>query len=110
MARLLVLVATEPPLTRETIAVALQQVRPDMDTIAADPAALAEDIARYHPDVAITSQHHATVEARVPSWVQLSADGGNAGVTSVLGRRQEREHLRFADLVAVVDQTPCVAA
>jgi hypothetical protein len=60
--------------------------------------------------VAITSQHHATVEARVPSWVRLSADGGNAGVTCVLGRRQEREHLRFADLVTVVDQTPGVTA
>jgi DNA-binding NarL/FixJ family response regulator len=110
MSRLLILVATEPPLTREAIAVALQQVRPDIDTIAADPAALAEDIARYHPDVAIISDRHDTVEARVPTWVRLSPNGGNAAVASVVGRRQEIAHLRLADLVSLVDQTPGVAA
>jgi hypothetical protein len=46
-----------------------------------------------------------TVEATVPSWVRLSTDGGNAAVTSIVGRRQETDHLSFADLVALVDQT-----
>ena len=104
MARLLVLVANDPPLAREAIAVALHQVRPDIDAVAVDPAALTTDIARYHPDVAITSERNVMVEATVPSWVVLSPEGGNAAVTSVVGRQQETKHLRFADLVAVVDQ------
>jgi hypothetical protein len=110
MSRLLALVTTDPPLTRAAIAAALQQVRPEIDTIMGEPAALTEDIARYHPDVAITSDRHATVEARVPTWVRLSPHGGNAAVASVVGRRQEIAHLRLADLVSLVDQTPCVAA
>jgi hypothetical protein len=110
VARLLVLVTTDPPLTRAAIAAALQQVRPEIDAITGDPAALTEDIARYHPDVAITSDRHATVEARVPTWVRLSPHGGNAAVASVVGRRQEIAHLRLVDLVSLIDQTPCLAA
>ena len=104
MARLLVLVANDPPLAREAIAVALQEVRPQVDAIAVDPVDLKADVDRYHPDVAICSELTQVVEAAVPSWVVLSADGGNEAVTSVVGKRQELEHLRFADLVAVVDR------
>jgi hypothetical protein len=105
MARLLVLVANDPPLAREAIAVALRQVRPDIDAIVVDPAALTADIARYHPDLAICSELNVMVEATVPSWVLLSPEGSNVAVTSVVGRRQEADHLSFADLVAFVDQT-----
>jgi hypothetical protein len=105
MARLLVLVANDPPLAREALAIALQQVRPDIDTIAVDPAALPAEIDRYHPDLAICSERNITVEATVPTWVLLDPDGGNAAVTSMVGTRLETEHLRFADLVALVDRT-----
>jgi hypothetical protein len=110
MARLLVLVANDPPLAREAIAIALHEVRPDIDTIAVDPAALAGDVARYRPDVAICSERNGTVEATVPSWVLLSAEGGNAAVTSVVGSRQDTDHLRFADLVALVDRAARAAS
>ena len=110
MTRLLVLVATDPPVVRSTLAVALQQVRPDLDTIAVDPGALADNITRYQPDMVITSERNGTVEARVPSWVRLASDGSNAAVTSVVGIQQRIAHLHLADLVAVVDQSCCVAA
>ncbi len=105
MSRLLVLVANDPPLAREAIAVALHEVRPDIDTIAVDPAALTADIARHHPDLAICSDRNVTVEASVPSWVLLSPEGGNAAITSLVGTRRETDHLRFADLVTLIDQT-----
>ena len=110
MARLLVLVANDPPLAREAIAVALRQVRPDIDAIVVDPAALTTDIARYHPDLAICSELNVMVEATVPSWVLLSPEGSNVAVTSVVGRRQEADNLSFADLVAFVDQTARAAS
>ena len=110
MARLLVLVANDPPLAREAIAVALRQVRPDIDTIVVDPAALTADISRYRPDLAICSELNVMVESTVPSWVLLSAEGSNVAVTSVVGRRQEADHLSFADLVAFVDQTARLAS
>jgi excisionase family DNA binding protein len=99
-----VLVATAPPLAREAIARALQEVRPDIDTIVIDPAALAGEVTRIQPDVAIFSAHNSTVEAAVPSWVRLDPGGGTGASTSLVGRRQETEHLSFADLVAFVDQ------
>jgi DNA-binding NarL/FixJ family response regulator len=105
MSRLMVLVANDPPLYREAIAAALHEVRPDVDTIAVDPASLTAGIARYHPDLAICSELTRVIEATVPSWVLLSASGRNAAVTSAVGRRQETEHLTFADLVAFVDRT-----
>jgi hypothetical protein len=110
MSRLLVLVANDPPLAREAIAVALHEVRPEIDAIAVDPAALSADIAHYQPDLAICSRRNVTVEASVPSWVLLDPDGGNAAVTSVVGSRQETAHLSFADLVAFVDQTARAAS
>jgi excisionase family DNA binding protein len=105
-----VLVANDPPLAREAIARALQEVRPDIDTIAVDPAVLAGDVARYQPDLAVVSERNSTVEATVPSWVLLSPDGGTAAITSVVGRRQETAHLSFADLVAFVDRTARAAS
>jgi hypothetical protein len=105
-----VLVATDPPLAREAIARALQEVRPEIATIAVDPATLAGDVARYQPDVAIVSTHNRTVEATVPSWVRLDPDGGTAAITSVDGTRRETAHLSFADLLAFVDQTARLAS
>ena len=105
-----VLVANAPPIAREAIARALQEVRPGIDAKAVDPAALAGDVARYQPDLAIVSERNRTVEATVPSWVLLSPDGGTAAITSVEGRRQETASLSFADLVAFIDQTARVAS
>jgi hypothetical protein len=42
--------------------------------------------------------------------VLLSADGGNAAVTNVVGSRQETEHLDFAELVALVDRAARAAS
>jgi excisionase family DNA binding protein len=105
-----VLVANDPPIAREAIARALHEVRPDIDTIVVDPVALAGDIARYQPDVAICSERNAMVETTVPSWVLLSPEGGTAAITSVVGRQQATDHLSFADLVAFVDQTARAAS
>jgi excisionase family DNA binding protein len=105
-----VLVANDPPLAREAIARALHEVRPDIDTIAVDPAALAANIARYRPDAAICSERNVAVEATVPSWVLLSPDEDTAAITSVVGRRRKMPHLSFADLVAFVDQTARAAS
>ena len=105
-----ILVANDPPLAREAIAVALQEVRPDIDTIMVDPAALASEVARYQPAMAIVSTRNRAVEASVSSWVRLAADGGPAAITSVDGTRRETAHLSFADLVAFVDQTARLAS
>jgi excisionase family DNA binding protein len=100
-----ILVANDPPLAREALSRALHEVRPEIDTIAVDPAALAGDVARYQPDMAIVSVRNTAVEASVPSWVRLAPDGGTAAITSIVGRRHETDQLSFADLVAFVDQT-----
>jgi len=105
-----VLVANDPPLAREAIARALHEVRPDIDTIAVDPAALAANIARYRPEAAICSERNVTVESTVPSWVLLSPDGDTAAITSVVGTRRKLAHLSFADLVDFVDQTARAAS
>ena len=89
MARLLVLVATDPPLAREAIAVALHQVRPDIDTIAVAP----DSWPRMWPATIRTWPSAASATARwrraSPSWVLLSGGGSNAAVTSVVGKRRE---------------------
>jgi excisionase family DNA binding protein len=105
-----VLVATDPPLAREAIARALQEVRPEIDTFAVDPAALAGEVVRTQADVAIVSTRNGTVEATVPSWVRLDPDGGTAAVTSVGGTRRETAHLSFADLVDFLDQSTRLAS
>ena len=104
MSQLLMLVANDPPLARETIATALQERRPDLDTLVVDPTQLGEHIARLHPDLVICSELTRTMETSVPSWVVLNATGSDA-VTYVGARRQETDQLTLADLVDVVDQT-----
>jgi hypothetical protein len=90
--------------------VALQEVRPGIESIVVNPAALAGEVARTQADVAIISTCNRAVEASVPSWVLLDPDGGPAAITSVDGRRREIAHLSFADLVAFVDQTARAAS
>ena len=104
MSRILLLVANDPPLARETIATALQERRPDLDTMVVDPMQLEERIERVHPDLVICSELTRTVETAVPSWVLLDPRGSDA-VTNVGGRRQETAQLCLGDLLDVVDQT-----
>ena len=104
MSRILLLVANDPPLARETIATALQERRPDLDTMVVDPTQLEERIERVHPDLVICSELTPTVETSVPCWVVLDPRGSDA-VTNVGGRRQETAQLCLGDLLDVVDQT-----
>ena len=93
MPPVLVLVANEPRAYRETIALALRELRPDAEVV------------RRRPDLAVCSALSEVVETRVPAWVLLYPEGANLAVVSVRGERATSGGLGLADLAAVVDQT-----
>ena len=105
MSTIHVLVANEPRVFREAIAVALQEVRPGITTIAIDPDDLATSIDHFHPDLTICSELISAVETEVPAWVLLYPDCDDCAITSVAGEQQMTDHLTLEDLVALVDRT-----
>ena len=105
MSTIQVLVANEPRVYREAIAVALQEVRPGITTVAIDPDDLATSFDHFHPDLTICSQLIPAVETEAPAWVLLYPECDDCAVTSVAGEQQMTDHLTLEDLVALVDRT-----
>ena len=105
MSTIQVLVANEPRVFREAIAVALQEVRPGIATVAIDPTDLATSIDQFHPDLTICSELISAVETEVPAWVLLYPDCEDCAITCVAGEQRKTNHLTLEDLVALVDRT-----
>ena len=105
MPPILVLVANEPRAYRETIALALRELRPEAEVLAVEPETLDAEVVRRRPALAVCSALSSeVVETRVPAWVLLYPGGANLAVVSVRGERATRGGLGLADLAALVDR------
>ena len=104
MPPVLVLVANEPRAYRETIALALRELRPEAEVLAVEPETLDAEVVRRRPDLAVCSRLSEVVETRVPAWVLLYPEGANLAVVSVRGERATSGGLGLADLATLVDR------
>lgn len=100
-----ILLANEPRVYRETIAAALQMLRPETRVIVAEPDMLDASVLEYVPMVVICSHLTNIVETRVPTWAVLYPDGAMEAVIQVDDKQEVINGLDLAGIIHLVDST-----
>lgn len=100
-----ILLANEPRVYRETIAAALQLLRPETRVIVADPDMLDASVLEHVPMVVICSHLTNIVETRVPTWAVLYPDGAMGAVVQLDCEQKVINGLDLAGIMHLVDHT-----
>lgn len=98
-----VILANEPRAYRETIAVALGMLCPDVTVIVVDPEKLDEYVTEHEPQVVLCSRLTPTVETKVPTWAVLYPDGSESALVQVDGRKKSLSNIELNGIVRLVD-------
>ena len=109
MSGLRILLANEPRSYRETLAAALQILKPNTEVFVIDPDKLDSEVERLSPQLVICSRTTPTVETRSFAWVELYPEYRSASVVSVGEERSTIAWIELADLLKVIDRTESVA-
>ena len=105
MRKLRMLLANEPRSYRETLAAALQALRPEAEVRAVDPEALDGEVENFTPHLVVSSRVTEALRDEALSWVELYPDHGSLSEVSVGKRHAIVEQLDLADLTSIMDQT-----
>ena len=104
MTTTVVLLTNEPRAYRETIAVALGMLCPDVTVIVAEPEQLDDYVVEYAPQVVLCSQLTQVVETQVPTWVVLYPDGSGAALVQIKGSRITMPNVELNGIVRLIAQ------
>lgn len=100
-----VLLANEPRAYRDTIAVALRMLRPEILVIVSEPDMLDGGILQHTPEVVISSHLTSLLESRVPTWVVLYPNGALNVLLNDNGTRTMLSEMDLDALIDLVDRT-----
>lgn len=103
--QLTVLLANEPRAYRDTIAVALGLLRPEIEVVVTDPETLDETVMLHAPQVVICSYLTSVVETQVPTWILLYPDGAMGALIHLRGARTAMSEIDLEGIVGLIDQT-----
>ena len=96
-----ILVANELTSYRQTIAIAIRELRPGVEVFEADHDALDGEIARLGPDLVICSHVTCMVEQRVTNWVELYPNYKSYSTFCVGGERRALKRVQLSDLLSL---------
>jgi hypothetical protein len=89
---------------RGAIAGGIRALRPHTEVVAIGLEDLAEELARFHPHLVISSSPvTALIENRI-AWLELSLDPLQPSAMSVIGRRSELRNPTLDVLLSVIDE------
>lgn len=100
-----ILVANELTSYRQTIALVIRDLRPDVEVFEADPETLDREVARLRPDLVICSRLTSLVKEMVPTWVELYPDLGSCSTLCVRGERRTMKDIQLSDLLSLCAST-----
>ena len=103
--RLRLVVANDPRTYRETIATAIQRLRPDLDVIVVDPAGLADQVELWRPHMVISSVPLARAADCPLCSVALYPAQKTQVVVTLAGQQTWARDIDLAELLAVIDRT-----
>jgi len=89
---------------RQTIALVLRELRPDVEVIEADSGTLNQQVLRFSPDLVICSRVTSVVRDRVPNWVELYPDCQPLSTFCIGGERSTADDVQLSDLLSLVDR------
>ena len=99
-----VLMANELASYRQTIALVLREMRPEVEVIETDSGALNQQVLRLSPDLVICSRVTPVVRERVPNWVELYPGCEPVSTICIDGDCSTVDDPQLSDLVALVDR------
>ena len=102
-----ILVAVEPRMYREVIALSLHQHRPDAEVLMCPPEALEGEIGRFGPNLVVIDDNGDTAPdglSEVLYRVEILLGASMDARISVDGRAREVKDICIEDLLAVVDE------
>ncbi len=99
-----VLMANELASYRQTIAVVLRELRPDVEVIETDSGALNQQVLRLTPDLVICSRATSVVRDRVPNWIELYPNCESLSTIFIGGERSTVDDVQLSDLISLVDR------
>jgi len=101
-----ILVANELTSYRQAIALAIRDLRPELEVYEAAPDVLDGEVARLCPDLVICSRVTHVVESRATNWVELYPDCKSYSTFSVGGERKKLEEVQLSDLLSLCVSLP----
>jgi hypothetical protein len=90
---------------RETIAVGLRVLRPDIEVETAPLEALEEELERFDPQVVICSAHEGVESVGILAWIELSLDSMKPTKIRVGERLIERPNPTLRELLELIDES-----
>lgn len=99
-----VLIANDPRAYRETIAVAIGMLCPDVRIIVADPEKVDDFVTMYQPQIVLCSHLTAVIEAQVPTWAVLYPDGSENALLQMRGKRSRVPNIELNGIVRLVGE------
>ena len=99
-----VLMANELASYRQTIALVLRELRPDVEVIETDSGTLNQQVLRMSPDLVICSRVTSLVKDRVPNWVELYPECRPLSTFCIGGERSTVDDVQLSDLLALIDR------
>jgi hypothetical protein len=89
---------------RETIAIGLQILRPDIKAETATLEALEKELERFDPKVVICSGHEKVESEGIFAWIELSLDPTQPTKISVSERYLERTNPTLKELIETINE------
>ncbi len=102
-----ILVAVEPRMYREVIALSLHQHRPEAEVLICPPESLDQEIGRFGPHLVVLDDNGGTAPdglSEVLYRVEILLGASMDATISVDGRAREVKDICTEDLLAVVDE------
>ena len=104
-----VLVGNEPLGYRDVMAAALQDLRPDVEVVEVEPAALDGEVLRRRPQLVVCSELSEVVQTRAFAWILIYPAGANLAVICIGGRQTTIPRVVFGDVLAAIDRVVALA-
>ena len=101
-----VLVANELASYRQTIAVVIGELHPDLEVFEVDAEVLDEEVVRLGPDLVICSRLTCVVRERVANWVELYPERKPYSTFCTGGERRALRDVQLSDLLALCASLP----
>jgi hypothetical protein len=102
--RLRVLMANELASYRQTIALVLRELRPEVEVIETDSGTLNQQVLRMSPDLVICSRITSLVKDRVPNWVELYPECRPLSTFCISGESTTVDDVQLSDLLFLIDR------
>ena len=99
-----ILMANELESYRQSIALVLRELRPDVEVIEADSGTLNQQVLRVSPGLVVCSRVTSLIKDRVPNWVELYPDCESLSTLCIGGESSTVDEVQLSDLISLVDR------